>query len=100
MLGAYGTVYVREKFTTNFSSISQISLSMDYDDGFVAYLNGVEVARSNVTGTPAYNSDASTAREAGAFVNFDITRFADNIVSGENVLAIVGLNAGVGSSDF
>ena len=30
---------------------------MQYDDGFIAYLNGTEVARRNFVGDPAWNSD-------------------------------------------
>ena len=39
----------------------------DYDDGFVAYLNGVEIARNNIgtPGTPpAYSSLANAYKEA------------------------------------
>jgi chitodextrinase len=100
MFGAYSTVFIRRTFTANFASVSALRLSVDYDDGFVAYLNGVEIARSNVTGTPAFNTEASGGREAGVFVDFDITNQAGNLASGTNVLAIVGVNAGTGSSDF
>ncbi|MCU4175636.1 CotH kinase family protein [Carboxylicivirga sp. N1Y90] len=56
--------FVRKQFTiTDFDNIAQAVLHLDYDDGFVAYLNGVEIARDNL-GT------------AGSFVSFDQT--ADN----------------------
>ena len=37
-------------------------LNMDFDDGFVAWINGVEIARSNlgsVGDIPAYNTAAT-----------------------------------------
>ena len=40
---------------------SSLTLKMRYDDGFVAYLNGAEVARRNCTGDPQWNSVASAA---------------------------------------
>ena len=33
---------------------------MQYDDGYIAYLNGTEIARKNFTGTPDGDSSAST----------------------------------------
>jgi hypothetical protein len=41
---------------------------MDYDDAFVAYINGIEVARANINGSPpAYNSTAISDTEAQLF---------------------------------
>lgn len=43
------SVYLRTTFTVvDISNISWAILDMDYDDGFVAYLNGHEISRSNV----------------------------------------------------
>ncbi len=41
-------------------------LAVDYDDAFVAYINGVEVARNNIwnSGKPPYDALASEEREA------------------------------------
>ena len=40
----------------NPSAFDALLLNMRYDDGFVAYLNGVEVARRNAPASLAYNS--------------------------------------------
>ncbi len=41
------SVFLRKKFTvTNRDQIEKAILHVDYDDGFIAYLNGVEIARS------------------------------------------------------
>lgn len=49
--GNYDSVCTRLKFDLEDpSKIKQMILSLDFDDGFVAYINGVEVACSNVPG--------------------------------------------------
>jgi len=48
----YYSVYARRAFSVPEVGISSLLLSVDFDDGFVAYLNGVEVARENVLGDP------------------------------------------------
>ena len=51
--------YQRKIFTiTNLAAIDQAILNIDYDDAFVAYLNGVKVAQRNA---PEVTEDASTA---------------------------------------
>ena len=52
------SVYTRIEFNiVNINEIVAMALHFDYDDGFVAYLNGVEVARNGLSGTgqPSYN---------------------------------------------
>ena len=73
---------------------------MRYDDGFVAYLNGSEVTRANVTGTVRYNSTASSHSddEAVNFVNFPLPGVSLN--AGTNVLAIQIINQSISSSDL
>ncbi|HRH64289.1 MAG TPA: lamin tail domain-containing protein, partial [Bacteroidia bacterium] len=62
------TVYLRKKVTiSDTSQIVNALLNIDYDDGFVAYLNGVEIARANlgtVGDRPAYNELAKSEHEA------------------------------------
>ena len=76
---------------------------MRYDDGFVAYLNGVEVARDMFLGAPAWNSAASDSHadeEAVIFTDFNIAAYIALLRPGNNVLAIQALNAATTSSDF
>jgi hypothetical protein len=77
-----------------------ITLAMRYDDGFVAYVNGVEVARASFTGIPQWNSYADGGREAEDLEFFDVSACRDLLQPGENLLAIQGLNASSTSSDF
>ena len=79
---------------------------MDYDDGFVAYLNGVEIARRNITGNPpAYNSYASPDHEAQIYQGglpdfFNIENAKSILQTGDNVLAIQVHNVSSSSSDM
>jgi hypothetical protein len=80
-----------------------LALQMKYDDAFVAYLNGVEVARDNFTGIPAFNSVADGDRPdelSSEFVQFDISDLLDDLREGKNVLAIQGLNDSSANEEF
>ncbi len=104
MYGINGTCYIRIPFINNSDlEFNRMILKMRYDDGFIAYLNGHEVARRNFTGTPTWNSVASALNDDSAAVNFenmDISSFVDYLRPGENLLAIQGLNQSTSSSDF
>jgi len=77
-----------------------LTLKVRYDDGFVAYINGVEVQRALVSGTPGWNSYSSGGHEAGGLQSFDISSYVEALHQGDNILAIHGLNTSLGSSDF
>lgn len=101
------SLYTRFDFTVNQdpADFDQLILKMKYDDGFVAYLNGQEVARSSTVpaGTPTYNTRSSnhSDSEAVSFKDFNITGFANLLVQGgNNVLAVHGLNQASSSSDM
>ena len=84
--------------------IGRLTLNMKYDDGFVAYLNGVRVASHNDPVDLDWESGATTGHpdaEAIEFVPFPLDSTAVNALqTGENVLAIHALNNGKGSSDL
>ena len=101
------SVYLRKKFTiSDVSAISSLILDMDYDDAFVAYINGNEVARANINGNPpAYNSGTITDHEAqiysgGKPERFLIADFNSILNEGENILSIQAHNISSSSSDF
>jgi hypothetical protein len=76
-------------------------LRMKYEDGFVAWLNGTEIGRANAPASPTHNSTAATNLNE-AIVNSwtEFTIPSSLVLSGNNVLAIQGLNITSGSSDF
>lgn len=90
------SVYVRVKFNlASLEDISYLTLGMKYDDGFVAYINGVKVAEANAPENPAWNSVAVGSHsdsEAEQFQDFDASAAVGQLQIGENVLAIHGLN--------
>ncbi|MGJ8696776.1 MAG: lamin tail domain-containing protein [Verrucomicrobiaceae bacterium] len=105
MAGVAAGAYLRIPFETgNLDGVGSLILRMRYDDGFVAYLNGVEIEARNAPASVAWNSTALTERSAQDVVNFveiDVTAFADLLVpGGTNVLAIHGLNLTAADGDF
>ena len=106
---SYGTisVFLRKDFTVlNIDDIVSLILDVDYDDGFVAYINGVEVARANINGSPpAYNSTTNTDHEAQMYSGglpdrFVVDNFQDILVQGNNTLSIQVHNVSNESSDL
>ncbi len=90
-------------FQGNTADLASMTLRVRYDDGFIAYLNGVEIARRNFTGVPAWNSAAATINDDAAAINFEnisVLSFAQALRKGDNILAIHALNESAGSSDF
>ena len=101
------SIYLRKTFAiSNLSTVSSLILDMDYDDAFVAYINGNEVARANINGAPpAYNSGTITDHEAQIYLGgrperFLISDFSSFLNEGENILTIQAHNISPGSSDF
>ncbi|MFC1766831.1 lamin tail domain-containing protein, partial [Planctomycetota bacterium] len=94
--------YVRIPFelTGDVSRFQVLTLKMQYDDGFVAYLNGHEIFRAGFAGTPAWNVQANGNHEADTIESFDVSQALDVLKAGNNLLAIHGLNVSLSSSDF
>ena len=98
-------VYARMEFTINdASALTDLLLRLKYDNGFVAYLNGVPVASANAPATLGWFSAApdSSPRDSRAveFVDFDLSGSIDALVDGTNVLALHGLNSFSDNSDM
>ncbi|MCH8044216.1 MAG: lamin tail domain-containing protein [Planctomycetes bacterium] len=104
MYDTNGSVYVRIALRVSDPlSFSSLTLRMKYDDGFVAYLNGQQIAARNAPAPLAWNSQATDLHDDGlavVFENFDVTVDLDKLRAGDNVLAIQGLNRGLTSSDM
>jgi hypothetical protein len=100
------TCYIRIPFILSadiVDSLGSCTLRIRYDDGFIAYLNGSEVTRKNFTGSPLWNSGATSQNTDAAAVNFedfDISQYISQLREGENILAIQGLNYTTTSPDF
>ncbi len=104
------SVFMRASFeVSDLSAISNAILHADFDDGFVAYLNGQEIARSNIAGNfPSHDASAIDYREAqiyqgGLPLTFPLSNTALQaiLLEGTNVLAVQTHNfGGTNSSDM
>lgn len=102
-------VFMRKKFSiTSVQDVQQLVLHMDFDDGFVAYLNGKEIARVNMTGKgdfPPYNALASDQHEALIYQGLSPEKYLISdpgsvLKAGENILAIQVHNIFTTSTDL
>ena len=111
----YTTIYMRKQFTI--ASVADTNLhlilSMDFDDGYIAWLDGVFLTSQNVTGSPAEpgntavasglhessrGSTTGTPPAAPALTN-DLGAVGARLGIGTHTLAILGLNESTTSSD-
>ena len=104
MLDVSSSAYLRIPFQVeSMGQLDTIELNMRYDDGFVAYVNGQEVASSNspdVIGFDSTASDIRSVENATLYESFDITDRRDIFRTGENVLQIHALNATANDEDL
>ena len=105
MINNYSSIFLRKTFVvTNANDFSALKLGYRCDDGFIAWLNGVEVFRYNMpAGNILFNGTASgsVTPDPAPFYNANLSAasFAA-LVGGTNVLAIQAFNATLGSSDI
>lgn len=104
MRGSNASAYVRIPFSIpNGLSLSTLKMRIQYDDGFIAYLNGVEVARRNAPAGASWNSTATAEHPSAAeslSEEIDISAGLAALLAGSNVLAIHGLNLTASDSDL
>jgi len=105
------SLYMRREFDIiDVNAVEQMIFNMDYDDGFVAWLNGVEIARSNVGRVgdiPEFDQKTRTNHEARMYQGgepsyfiFDRAELSDILLQGPNILAIQVHNREANSSDM
>ncbi len=111
VIAATSSVYLRCRFqVSDPSKIVSATLYVDFDDGFVAYLNGEEIARANLgnagTRPPFSEYAASCDYEAqlpggGTPAGFTLTgAHLARLIAGENLLALQVHNCNANSSDL
>jgi hypothetical protein len=101
MLNNYSVVYLRREFQVEqVDRITDLGLLALYDDAFIAYLNGAEVARKGIDrGRGAYiQGIKSHDAKDPEFV--PLRDWQRHLRNGNNVLTIEAHNHQVGSSDF
>jgi len=107
--GSVMSVFVYKTFqVTDPENVSKLLFHLDYDDGYIAYLNGQEFARRNM-GAPntdvAFNQQTTGLHEAEIYTGgfpeplwIDLSEFP--LTGGANILAIEVHNYNSGSSDL
>ncbi len=101
MHDSYVSVYVRKEFSvSSVDAAAAVELMIDYDDGFIAYLNGREVARRGMPEGDVTHATLASSHEAGTPEIILLGAAGDLFRDGDNVLAIEGHNASLTSSDF
>ena len=104
MYDSYLSVYMRKTFTINDPTmLTSLTLGISYDDGYIAYINGLPVHSQNPPDPVAYNTPLSTDHEGSCSSNlpeYDLSAFIGALEPGDNVLAIQIHNKNLTSSDF
>lgn len=102
------SIFTRTTFSVeDVNNVEKLMLHIDFDDAYIAYINGVEVHRQNINGEApaAFNQPANQFTEPKLVYGEPLpTIFLDDhlevLKTGENVLAIQVHNFNSGSSDL
>lgn len=111
IIGKVNSVFMRISFSVSDKTlIKKILLDADYDDGFVAYLNGTEIFRSSNLASAgdkvAFDYSGFKDHEATLYSGGEPERFSFSeeqlslIKNGGNLLALQVQNVRTNSSDF
>jgi hypothetical protein len=101
MQGNYSTLYLRSAFMAeNIQQIKELLFNIDYDDGFVLWINGEEVLRQNAPSVLSYNALAPINHESGSPETFYIDSSEVSLVEDTNSIAIQLFNMALSSSDI
>ena len=113
MRNVHSTLYVRREFNlaADINSAAELRLVIDYDDGFVMYLDGIELTRRNVAG--ASNSPVTPAAQAilpheascctapmNPISTIGLGAVGNRLNAGAHVLAFIAMSDDTNSSDF
>ncbi len=111
MLNQTAAAFIRVPFNLTADQrarLATLTLRIRHDDGFIAFVNGVEVHRQHVAAdvpaswsatanaTPGTHTEAAAA----ALSSFNISHAIPGLREGANMLAIIGLNRTAADNDF
>ena len=83
-------------------ALEGLELKMQYDDGFIVYLNGVAVQEVNAPANPVFDSTSDGTHEANSstYDSFDLDDVMGLLENGTNILAVHGFNQSTINDDF
>ncbi len=95
------TTYFRRTFIVDeVATISNFSTSVNFDDGFVLYLNGEEILRREMPPGPIDSTTLASSHEGGGYEIYDLYAAIPLLQSGGNVVAIEVHQTNSGSTDL
>ena len=101
MKGNFTVLYLRHIFEIEQADqVAEIGLMINYDDAFIAYLNGKEVVRKGVGKGAGKDAQQIKSHDATRYNYFPLKDFEKHVKTGRNVLAIEAHNSSVTSHDF
>jgi hypothetical protein len=101
MRSNYSTIFLRTSFTAqSVKMIKKIKFTSNFDDGFVVWINGVEILRQNAPDIINYKAIATTTHEYNVAYSAKINSLDINLVEGNNLIAVQIFNSSLTSSDI
>ena len=101
MQNGYTSLFLRERFEVfDVVALTNLVLSVDYDDAYVVWLNGVEVKRANVSDPLAHDGTADGEHEAGTRETHLLPAPYPYLWQGTNIIAVQAFNLATDSDDF
>lgn len=99
MYEKHGTFYARIPFqATQIGELDSLTMRIRYNDGFVAFLNGVEVARRHVADNAAWDDLAVRENASDEWERIELSGSMQHLREGDNLLAIQVFNAAIDDS--
>jgi hypothetical protein len=102
MRSNYTCVFIRQPFVvSNAALVTSVQMRLYVDDGFIVWLNGLEIRRNSVASTNLYYTNAATTpREALTVMVTANPGSHTNVVNGTNIFCIQAFNYGATNDDF
>ncbi len=101
MKGKYKYLCIRRTFElTGKEDLTKLGLAISFDDGFICYLNGKEVARANVNSGYLGTAKGVESHETKGFKFFPLPQAKEVLKAGKNFIALEIHNDDLGSSDL
>jgi hypothetical protein len=84
------TTYFRKRFVINDppAAVTNLILRVNYNDGFVAYLNGQEVVRRGLPEGEVFFNTLAALHNGGNYEAINLSEHADKLMRGGNVLTV------------
>ncbi len=101
MNGNYSTFYLRKEIEiADLSEIDDVTISVAFDDGFILWINGIEIVRNSAPGYPIYKRLATNPHSADELEKYSFSISELPLNQGNNTVAVQGFNVSLTSTDF